>query len=367
MANVPTLDELKLRAWPEGIPTRDELAIQRLPDSGRETVRRRLAAVLRWTEPTDGEPRFDGAADAATFAGLATSHFYQLVRDWKARRSVESLGVVGKAGTKRRSAVSDAVKAEISTTIAEVLDRDPNAGTNAILDAIAARHAGAPSRTTLIRMITEARRERRSGSFGADIAFDSAGLDLADPEGHHLRLDAVVDVGTGVVLGWVVATARWGATGYVHAADAALDGLADLDLEGVSVADGEPDVMIRVRSGDAAAERIFGGTGLPLVTPNGIDRLGRIIVDAIGDRIGPTWLGVGERPDGVSFRTGRAAAMPEISSAMIDTIRETIDRNNGVRLERARQNGIGGSADSDGVRNLLRRVADLRSRIDDDR
>lgn len=356
------------RGWPEGIRTEDDLALDRLDADGLEALWRRLDAVLRWIEPGEGDACFRNANEAAVAAGLARTQFYQLLKDWKAHRSVASLGVVGKSGERRASRIDD-LKAEISRTVAKTLKKEPHATTGSLLTEIAKRHPEAPSKTTLLRIIDAARRAAPPGPFGERVVFDSAGLDLADPEGHRLRLYASIDVGTGIILGWVAATERWGAVGYVHVADEAADRLHGIDLGNAETAPSEPAIEIRIGEDDAAGVRLFGNIGVAIAVPSGVDRLGRLLVSAIGDRVGPVWLGVGVRAAGISFRTGRAQRMPPMTSAMLDTIGATIAAANARRIDEAKKAGGGSCADDAiaRVRRALLRIADLRSEIGDDR
>lgn len=358
---------LVARAWPDGLEPGERAAVDRLAPRARERLRRRLLAVLSWTEPLDGEARPAGVAAAAELAGLGHSQFHALVAGWKAgRRSVGALGV--RAAVRRsRAGDVEAGRGGLVEAALAVLRDEPDLGSGVVRGRLLKGAASGRSPATVLRAVEEARRLLPPRRLGCGIVVDSAGLDLVDPEGLRLRLHAVIDEGTGLVLGWAVATDRSMSFGHLRAADDALGRLRTLDLGVFEPCADAPALDVRFAPGDGEAEQLIRDrlslSDGPRTRADGIQ--GRAVVRTLGDRIARLWLGTGWRTAGVGYRTGRRVDLPVLTAERDALLDAAIERHNAGRIAMAREGGRGEWSDATvaGVRGLLEALVALEDEL----
>lgn len=334
MSEEPKIDleeELRL-AWPDGVPVRDRLVHDRLSTVRRKALARRLRAVRLWTE-TEGPHRPARLQDAAVIAAVSRTRFHQMASAWRENRSLASLGMHGGERTPRSYDVGGWPRGHLTSRLRDLLVQDPSFGLAEVRRRLRSEGLGRIADATLLRMMGEVRRTLAPSAFGAGLVLDSAGLDLVDPEGFRLRIFAVLDVGTGLVLGWAGATDISTASGgYIMPAHFALGGLAGLDLSRVPIAPTGPALDIAFHRDDVTGRTLLtsdevGGRALPDSKPRGSH-----LVATVGERLGRTWLGTGERSGVIGFRSNRPVHLPPMTGPIMGDIGEAIDRHNAVRM-----------------------------------
>lgn len=351
------MDDLLSRVWPDGLPRQDELVLASLSPEKRLRLAQRLKAILAITAPVSDEERTTSVKDAAAIAGVQPSRVYGLLSAWKQSPHLASLGVHAADSLNRSSGISDSQRDRIKRRALTLTKENPGLSAGAIRTMMLAEGGEMPSPATLIKLIEAARRESPPGRFGCKIIIDSAGLDLLDPEGLRLRLYAVIDGGTGVVLGASVATDRSLALGAIHAAEDALGGIAELDIDHLDVCANGPEVDIRFDPDDTEGRALIAQRMQIADPPSSTSErhYGRAVIRNLGNRLGRIWLGVGKREGNVSYRTGREAALPSLDVSNLWMIEDAIGAHNAKRLGLA-----AGAARPEDQRAALERV---RSRL----
>lgn len=317
--------------WPTGVPESELVLAGRLSTSMRGVVARRLRAVARWIR--ESEQGRSNVAEAAAAAGLSKPRFYAVAADWRASRSIASLGARASEKHTRSARLAPDARKATALLIQDVLRDDPGTSIMALVRRLDA--AGVPpiSYSAVRRLWLEAKRSAPAGAFGAELLFDSVGLDAAT-DGERMRLYVVIDHGTGLVLGAAEATSRSRSWGFVHAADDACGSLGDMKLEGLSAASGEPVVVLNPQRNDAEGgsvlARRLSDAGITCVVD---DRgLGRAAVRTLGERLGSVWIGAGERDDEISYRNGRKARIPEYTASMSIMLMDAVAEHNRRRI-----------------------------------
>ena len=351
-ARPDALDRVMAEAFPQGVPESELELAARLPKDARDVVAARLRVVMDWTgEDQDG---FSSVKDAAAATHVSAQRFYAMAADWRRERSIAGLGVKAFARPSREPRVDPAVRTAAVETIRDMMLGNAEVGVASAIAGLKAAGLPSMSRSMVRQLWLEARRMAPPGAFGAALVFDSVGLDAVS-DGQRMRLFVVLDQGTRLVLGWAVATNRSSAWGHVHAADHAAEHLPYTDLSGFAVAAAGPSVVLNLQKSDGAGggviARRLNEAGIPCVVAT--DRLGRVAVEALGDRLGSVWTGVGERDDAVSYRNGRPARMPEYTPRLDLELEAAI-----VAYNRAR----GLPAQFDDVSNEQDRSAEVDSR-----
>ncbi len=331
------LDAVEAAVWPEGPPADWKTAVTWLSSARRHELARRLDAISRFVDGL-GLERID-ARQAAGIAGVSVPRIYSMSSAWRRCRSVASLGVYAAEKPTRAKRMEPEVRQRATSLIDAILADDPLATPAAISRRLAAEDVAIPV-ATVRRLVVEARRRLAPGTFGSRIVLDSAGLD-ATLYGMRMRLYAVVDVGTGLVLGWVDGTDRSRSRGLAFAVDDALARMPSLDLGGFEVAEDGPEMELRLHEDDQDGrdvfKRILAGQGL--AAEFSTRSLGGAIVAAVGERLDRVWLGIGSRPDDRSYRNVRKSEMPEYSGELSAAISAAIERHNQDRRSAVRMPG----------------------------
>lgn len=341
------LDLVIETAWPGRMPPGERDIWNRLPPSRKRQAALRLVAIAG-RYPEHGAPaRFPTAALAAKAAGVATPTFYAIAKRWKSDPTLASLGIY--LPSPSRDGSDGPPRAALRDRVRDLLIEDPDRSVDDVLDALDGEPR--PSVTTVGRLIQEVRRSLpKEGAMGQRLVFDSAGLDLLD-DGERptrLRLCAVIDEGTGLVLGWDTApedsimlgyrfAARHAAFGYKSrfrdfAPDLIPGGLHDLDFSNGAPLAGPPDHFIM----RLPPEQVFQATDFDVpqydVQLEMDRRLGRRVVATLGERVAGIWMGSGFRPGMRSYRTGRDALLPLANPGLQYEIGSAIAKSNNEKL-----------------------------------
>lgn len=366
-----SLDALIDELWPGGFPAGERELWNRLPIGRRRKAVQRLRAVLGLHPPGGASPVYDTMEKAAAAAGTATSTFYPIARRWKEEPSLAALGVHATSsgpGTGMDVEQRDALQGQIRALLLD--EQDLSVG--AIRTRLGADAPWRPAFATVRRAVQRIRRDLPPREpFGGHIVFDSAGLDVNDPSHRAMRLCAMVDAGTGLILGWDVEPEDEMLASYAIAARRACPqtrrdrnlalrrrrGMSVFDLAHARTSQDGPEFVMRV---------------LPGMLPSTLDAIGRVegvriledkkigsaIVAAIGERIGPVWIGTGVREPGRSFRTGRVDPMPAFGAGIEEHINGVIDAYNLHRLALLQRDG-GANDAADRAAEIGRRVVGL--------
>lgn len=326
------------QVWPSGLSEAELKAIRDLSPRNREKLERRLVALMG-LEPVAGKPTFETVADAADYANMGLSTFYAMLSRWKQSRDLTSLGVyASKSGDGASSRLQK--RNEAQSFIFAQLQDDPDLGTLELVRRLAeAEHA--LSKTTALRLIGEVRRQMPvTGLFGRHLAVESAGMDLIDADGARMRLYAILDVETGILIGWSIE--REGDRGaYGVAVDSALEFLAWVPSFRQVRSSGETALEARFLSGESDYNH-KAHTHLTLVPSSTrfADRqTGALLVRALGNRVAGIWIGSGQRTDRRSYRTGRSDTMPLMTPAIGSEIWSAIVMHNHEQLKRMPDDG----------------------------
>lgn len=374
-------DAALLRLWPD-IEERELVRWNLLSRVRRKKVLRRLEALARW----EGIGEDLGIEDVLRTAGVNLSTMYAMRQRWAADRSLRSLGVYV------RTAASDGGKGEKPAGLArphvlELLSGDPDLPPARIAQELASRGVQLP-KTSLLRLIRSVRGALPiTAPFGRMLVFDNAGVDVVDMWDRRQRLYVVLDEDTGLVAGWTFRPEDDVVRGYSAAAEHALQiaatfqfpelkdpgGLSDLDLGGVEIyGDRHVARFVGPPSGDPLRDVAWraileGRVHDPRYEIGEEDRSpllartlpGSRLVKAVGDRVGPVWVGTGLRAAGIGYRTSRPTQPMLLTHELgVQVGRALHERNLHVlsRLERL-ADGSGQEAELDAIRGMLATAA----------
>lgn len=339
-------DDDLARLWPGDLPEPERLAWARLPSDRRIQALRRLAALVGRRPSDDRSPLHGSVREAAAAAGVAVPTFHAIVRRWRDAPTLGSLGVHVPSDRHVAPVPSTVIGHEV---VRDLMRAHPHWRAPDLHSALVA--AGiAGSYTSTLRLWREARRMIGPGGvFGAHVVFDSAGLDLQDETGRRLRMCAAIDVGTGLVLGWDLSPEGDILLGYRFAARHAAygrrarhpwpfgveGGLQDLDLSGgVSGSSSLQAIELRLTPENADAARLSDdGTSVPTITVAPDVRVGRLVGDTLGERLGGLWLGSGVRDADRSYRTGRPVRLPTVNPVLWGQLTSDVVRHNRRRAK----------------------------------
>lgn len=304
---------------------------QTLPDRLREKACRRLALIAAWNGPRRSE--LASAEALAAHEGISRRAFFNLVSNSESP-SLDGLGL--NLVKRRRDAKAAARRMSAGAEIERLLSLDPSASVSVVVKAV--RAAGIElSASVLSRMVDDARRSAPPrGPFGARLSYDSAGMDLVDAAGIRQRLFALVDDGSGLLLGWSIHAQNDFTAGYRAAARMALSveerGMPDDALASLATAASATITLaLPLGAPDGVLEDVRGEQGWSRV---GDSRLvGRMVVAAVGREIAGTTIGSGVMREGVSHRHGRLGHLAVITPALRGRIDEDIRAHDGRRLE----------------------------------
>ena len=337
------LDRAMADLWPD-MPESESALWAVIPDARKERAVARLAAIRGLTSEDGGPPRHAGMADAAKAAGTSLTTIYTIAKRWRAAPSLEALGVYA-SRTPAAGVGSSGERSGMLRDVGRMLRDDPAAGNVDIRRRLGETFGRTPSFTTVKRLVQDARRVMPpSRPFGSDVILDSAGLDVFYDEGIPTRLYAVVDRGTGLVLGWELWSHDDPAGGYARAAHHALSGvrssrgaaddppsgMSNLALAGMRSTT-PSSVEVRTLPEDVGKLNVFANADT--VTVVGDVSLGSAVVEAVGERVASVWIGTGRREAGRSYRTGRIEEMPLLRSRLRRSVDEALHGHDLHRLE----------------------------------
>lgn len=260
----------------------------------RSAMERRFAAITDWMSfgrfvPDEDKTRLARLADLEPFSlRNLVSRFRNTPVE---RRSLSMLGIRTEprpnAGWKRNDELRRHAASVIErldkgqgldspSTVASVIDRameDP-------------RLAEGPDRRAMLRkLVVEGRRRRSSARrFGSAVAIDDLELAAISPAGGRYRVAAVIDVGTGLVMGFALANGPPGTATVRDAIGGAAAWLESTSLPGMRAATGPVDFTVALPQTEATQVlRLFGA--LRDWAPRREVR-GRLAMSAIGPRLG---------------------------------------------------------------------------------
>ena len=299
-----TLAEVLLEIWPQGVPQAELEHHARLSLEARTAVLKRLLAIRRFENETGEVPIT--AKLAATAAGVSVPRLYAMASAWRSSRSIAALGrfAAPRASGRKSATVND--PGDYNWVAEKLVALDAEIGVAEFTDFVSKSLGAKLPRSTARRLLLKARRSLPPQSFGRRIIFDSAGLD-ASAEGERLRLFAVIDDGSGLVVGWTIAPNSSRAWGHLQAARKGLDWLLEANLTSFDVWARPTTVEVHAQGTDGfgcgALSNRLAAAGIECDTT--FEGLGRKLIETVGDRFGGIWAGVGERQDRVSYRTAR--------------------------------------------------------------
>lgn len=333
--------------WPGKVPDGERTLWDRLP------VERKIQAVSRLKALASrglGNEGLEGsklpANKAATIANVSVPTLYAIEKRWRDNPSLLALGVNLRLPV--ASAEPSAETAELYPVIERLLYENPWQDAPTLFDALKRElNSGAvPSFTSTLRIMRQVRPSiPRQANFGSRLVFDSAGLDLVDDVGQRMRLCALFDAETLLILGWDVVpdVSSNELAGYGQAARHALLGAAHahgksapFDCSGLYHFDPLAPLSGVTRP-QAIDMHIYALTkkpknAWPLVQPE-LEitprfKLGAELIDVIGERIGNIWLGPGRRETNESYRTSRPMKFPQSNQTMMKSISLDIYHHN---------------------------------------
>lgn len=358
MPDVPSVrEDIPSELWPDEMVEADARVWHRLTQDQRDKARLRITAIRGLSRRSDIVPSFENAAQAAAYAGMGVSTFYAMLKRWSARPGLAAVGVG--AAEPDMSGVGESAMPAAETFLAGLLGAE-DYGTQELIRRLS--QAGfVMSKTSAIRLIRKVRRGLPiTLPFGEHVAIDSAGMDMTEGYGHRVRLHCVLDVGSGIVLGWKIIPEGTGLEAYRSVAQAAIATLPDFTPIGLQAAD-HTELEARFPPGDIAANHLLHGR-LRLAgkfTATADRETGTRVIRALGDRVAGVWLGVGQRLDDRSYRTGRPDRMPTVSEGLISEIGEWLDDHNLRRLALIPDGGaVGPPAELTSVRARLMEVVE---------
>ena len=231
-------------------------------------------------------------------AGLSLKRFYQVAAAWRERGTLDALGLRMPAVIARSTAAPipgrrDAALARMRALLAE----EPGLRTEDLLRRLAAEGAtSGASRSSLLRWVADARRAAvPARPFGEGLVLDFVTLDVGDAEGRPMAVCAVMDEGSGLVLGWSLSRADRIEAGYVAALRDAARGLSRIDLGKLPIHNGLTTLRVWLphpppsEAFSLVLNRVGGAETVHMDA--GMTRVRRPLLARVGRRIG--WIRVG--------------------------------------------------------------------------
>lgn len=328
--------------WPD-MPDEQRMLWEGLSQRKKETALRRLEAIRGVERGPDSPARYPDMTTAAAAAGMSRSSFYAVYSRWKQAPGLAALGVnLTREGPGRIASLE--LRHRMLDRVRRLLAEQPDLGNADVRRMLGEAFGTTPAFATVRRLVLDAQRsEPPKEPFGRRVVLDSAGLDVWHDPGMPVRLYALFDVGTGLVMGWTIWSLYAPAGGYARAINHAFRGvrnpksrelaegygLTALALDDVP-AEPPASVEMHVLPEDAQAlAGVLDQGSVELVTDG---TLGRLLVDVLGERLGRVWIGAGCRDAGRSYRTGRVEDMPKLTSALRRQIGAEIHDHNLRRL-----------------------------------
>ncbi len=328
--------------WPD-MPDEQRMLWEGLPQRKKETALRRLEAIRGVERGPEGRARYPDMMAAAAAAGMSRSSFYAVHNGWRRAPSLSALGVnLTRDGPGRTASIE--LRDRMLERVRMLLAEQPDLGNAEVRRKLGEAFGTTPAFATVRRLVLDAQRsEPPKEPFGRRVVLDSAGLDVWHDPGMPVRLYALFDLGTGLVMGWTIWSLYAPAGAYARAINHAFRGvrnpksrelaegygLTALALDRIA-AELPASVEMHVLPDDARAlARAVDQGSVELVTEG---TLGRLLVDALGERLGRIWIGAGCRDAGRSYRTGRVEDMPKLTAALRRQIGAEIHDHNLRRL-----------------------------------
>lgn len=195
-----------------------------LTPSKREEAEKRFAIFEAWRE---GEM---GAGEAIARFGKSSSRFYRLAAQWSEKPSLEALGV-GARAPRTRSKLDPEIVNALQAKVAEVVRLNADASVRRQVELLleaAGFGNSKPIGTPALRKIVETERRRVDavGRIGQQVGLDCTAINLPQRNRRPFILYVIIDIGTGLALGFSVGETLDIATGYTAAASDALDWIA---------------------------------------------------------------------------------------------------------------------------------------------
>lgn len=191
--------------------TDETLMWRSLSGEKRDLALRRVRAFSEFLDPSVAA----SAEQCADLADLSLSRFYRMAREWEDERSrtLTNLGLglkaprsVGHSGARRQRKM-------VFETALRLVRRDPDdrksvtALVGELSRQLSERLAEIPGDASLRSTVVEARRRRDlADTVGVDVAFDMSACAMRDEMGDLYVVGALVDRGTGIILGAALPT-----------------------------------------------------------------------------------------------------------------------------------------------------------------
>ena len=204
----------------EEIPAEELRIWAVMPEKQRAKALQRMKALTRYCASGADLP----ARTAARDAGVELGRFYQMAREWRNRRSLESVGTSASVTRSRnglKPEVANALQAVVNRVVTD--NKDASLTHLARMLGIESKLAKPPALNTLRLFIErEQRRLRASTLAGDELLFDLAATSLVRADGRPYVLFLVIDQGTGMIFGHAEGNVDDSLIGYRAAARDAL-------------------------------------------------------------------------------------------------------------------------------------------------
>lgn len=292
--------------FPAELPEADRDRWTEMTASQRAKASARLAAFTAWR---DGSMDID---EAIKKSGLSRSRFYRLAADWRASPSLAALGAFTGSGAPRGRLDPKAVNA-LQSVVAKVVALNEGASVSQLVrimvDQAGVETKALPGAARLRQIVEdEQRRVSATGEAGHIVLFDCTAINLPRDNGRPFIMFAVIDKGTGLVLGTAVGPEPDVAVGYARAAREALRrdaehpglpwALRTSQLFMVAGADVEASAALRQRMLEAGVRANVLLSSVPR-------RYGRYLRTAVGDRVGRIAITPGRTEEGEALPDNR--------------------------------------------------------------
>lgn len=295
-------------------PTQDEAtAWAAMGPSHRRRTADRIVLMRRWA----GDRGDLTAEEAARTAGVSVKYFYEMASAWKRTGTLAALGAFTTAKPTRGPRLASAVTNALQANVARVVDEGEDAGISVeamrrnleqaardtLVQSTPAGEAVAklPSPRT-VRTFVERELVRRaeSASPGSMVVLDACPVTMRREDGTPHTMFAVIDRGTGLVLGHALGELGDSVGAYARACRDALTKIEGLPWEGILWARSTARLDLTVGEDLEACEELLSRyarqDGLPVLgaIERG-NRFGAAFRRFVGDRVGrvqfrPTWL-----------------------------------------------------------------------------
>jgi len=207
--------------FPESLSDSDLAVWTAMTPAQRTRARRRLEAILAWQA---GDISLESALEAS---GLSRTRFYTVSAEFRASRTLASLGAFAGSRASRQRLNPEAVNA-LQAAVADVVAMNDGASVSELVrllvDAVDIDKQKLPGSTRLRSIVeTELRRKQATGQAGHAVKLGLSAINLPRADGRPHILFTLIDEGTQLILGaWSGGTTNE-TEGYRHAARNALE------------------------------------------------------------------------------------------------------------------------------------------------